>query len=304
MSFESYKTSLTSFPITKEFWNYSNGFSYQIVKMPLTPVVAIFDATIGRLVNVIQTYEKNKKIHQENNNLAHRLTILESQLKEFKNIFKDYILKTAIIITTLATVILFDNSILLGIGLGALGASIDLLLSFIGKFCIQKIKSSNRSESKITDSQEFQPKSDARMKVMRELKKFEPISMDIGLPVIEEILFRGILQSSVKKIIPLLLPSYISISSKIAILVSSIFFGFAHFSQSKKQAVQAGIKSYFIQGPLMERYGLLHSISAHITNNNICSISLIFLIYRMISTIKNDINQINKQIQGKSLQKA
>ena len=106
-------------------------------------------------------------------------------------------------------------------------------------------------------------------------------------PIIEELIFRGGLQSLIKKAIIYFLPCYIKIAAKIAIVVSGICFGLGHLKQAKFQALHSGIGGCFVLGPLMEKYGLLTSMGAHIINNTlVAGFSVSFKYYNTISIEK------------------
>lgn len=95
-------------------------------------------------------------------------------------------------------------------------------------------------------------------------------------PLVEELLFRGVLQSSLKKIV------YYSIkqlsltneekSGKIAYEISRIaasaLFGASHLINGTPfQAINAGLGAFFGQAELMEKVGLTAAVGCHVTNN-------------------------------------
>ena len=88
-------------------------------------------------------------------------------------------------------------------------------------------------------------------------------------PIKEELIFRGALQTLIKQAIIHFLPSYIKVAANIAILISGICFGLDHLKQSKTEALLDGISGCLIEGPLMEKYGLLTSMGAHIISNTV-----------------------------------
>jgi membrane protease YdiL (CAAX protease family) len=98
------------------------------------------------------------------------------------------------------------------------------------------------------------------------------ISICIFAPIIEEFLFRGILQSWLKK----------KMSRNYAIFFASIFFAFFHYSGSQGISNITIILSLFILslflGFIYERQGsLLASISLHATFNTFSVLNLIFI---------------------------
>ena len=74
---------------------------------------------------------------------------------------------------------------------------------------------------------------------------------------------------------------------KIAIIISGILFGLVHFGQSRKQALFAGINGCLVLGLLMEKYGLLTSIAAHITSNTLTVGTLVSADYYRTRSLDN-----------------
>lgn len=94
------------------------------------------------------------------------------------------------------------------------------------------------------------------------------------LPIAEEIIFRGYIQSAIKKRSKDLLSKNVSFqkegkdeiySSKISKIAGSIIFGCAHLSVLA--AISIGITSYFLESTAYEKDGLAGSIGIHMGHN-------------------------------------
>ena len=87
-----------------------------------------------------------------------------------------------------------------------------------------------------------------------------PFAICVVVPIIEEIIYRGILLTGFTYIL----------SDIVAILLSSFIFGIVHLTNNKndshKQSICAGIGG-ILHGTLMINYGLWASIGSHVINN-------------------------------------
>ncbi|NGX35729.1 MAG: hypothetical protein K1000chlam1_00562 [Candidatus Anoxychlamydiales bacterium] len=266
MIIKSYQSSLISFPITRNFWNYSSKPCYQLAKVPIIPLVALFDSTIGRFINIINTYQHNQ--------LTRDYKDFKISLNNNKNDCKTRLKQIAFTVVILAISLLFNGTLLIGIKIAALYATIES--SFV-IFNALKLLINNPIKGILKELEIIQPEQISTtlkkdilngFKGMLIRKREEKVIGSIlYAPIIEELIFRGAIQSLIKNTIIYFLPIYIKIAAKIAIIICGILFGLAHFKQSKWQALHAGINGCFVYGPLMEKYGLLTSIAAHITNN-------------------------------------
>ncbi len=277
---ESYRSSLVSFPITKSFWNYSDKPLYQLAKIPITPFVALFDSTIGRFINAINTYQNNSVVHEYED--------LKISLNNTKTEINIALKKIAFTIALLAISAIFNNSILIGIGITTLWKTIET--SFLFGFKIPKLLKNNplKNIEKYLEKKQIEGiPINLKKDLIIGLKNFNKgISVDKNIgycilrgPIIEELIFRGGLQSLIKYIITCFLPNYVKISAKIAIIVSGIIFGLMHINNSKKNAFLAGISGCLILGPLMEKYGIFTSIASHITGNTLLKGSNVLIVY-------------------------
>lgn len=107
-------------------------------------------------------------------------------------------------------------------------------------------------------------------------------------PIIEEVIFRGLIQQTIKKIIVFSalnfkihkgdnLATYQKeiddIAYRITRIVTSILFGIIHYPFGGIiQVVSASLGAYFGESELMEKIGLTASIGNHISNNFICEL--------------------------------
>ncbi len=122
-------------------------------------------------------------------------------------------------------------------------------------------------------------------KSLREMHAFETC---VEIPIIEELIFRGLLFSSVKKIAEfvvaersILFPLGIAmpLTSTVAIAISSLAFGAVHLSNdhddTARQFLYCTLSGIYF-GVMLEYLGILAPIGAHIVNNTI-GISIIKL---------------------------
>ena len=129
------------------------------------------------------------------------------------------------------------------------------------------------------------PKSDD--KKYQKLVFDHPLAITLWAPLLEEALFRGVLQSFVLLTLSLLAPSLaiapflatgMSIAAVCAILVTAVSFGLLHLSNSKNNDayMQAALSTLggIVYGVLAIQFGLGVSIAAHIANNTIAMILL------------------------------
>lgn len=105
-------------------------------------------------------------------------------------------------------------------------------------------------------------------------KKFSalhPFHFCISSPIVEECFFRGLLQNGL---------SFSTGSPTLGIVVTSLFFGAAHFSSHEKgnygQAISSGCGAV-IMGLLNHHYGILNSIYAHSVINSLAGLSILIL---------------------------
>lgn len=110
-----------------------------------------------------------------------------------------------------------------------------------------------------------------------------PCYSSILVPVIEEVAFRGgVQQGIVEGLKHTTLVSDEESLRKIAIVISSIVFGFAHvwhYVLSPMQGCIHAITAFsagLLLGSLYERYGIIASVTSHITINTLVSIPLFF----------------------------
>lgn len=107
----------------------------------------------------------------------------------------------------------------------------------------------------------------------------------VVIPVIEEVIFRVIVQGTFHWIAQKVFPDrdisifshQIKLAALVSVVASAILFGLAHYSNGMgiTQLVACTVMG-LILGALREKTGILSSISAHITNNGIlCGISML-----------------------------
>lgn len=101
-----------------------------------------------------------------------------------------------------------------------------------------------------------------------------PWATCIVLPVVEEGIFRGLIQSGLQHLFFRILPAAIictlPLPALIAMGISGLLFGAAHLSNNIKwQPIFSGLKGAVVYGPLFYHYGLLATIFAHTLNNTL-----------------------------------
>jgi len=120
-------------------------------------------------------------------------------------------------------------------------------------------------------------------KYIEQIITMGPLHASITTPVIEETLFRGILQGGLtvglRKIVPLTLVSLFGmptfLSTLLAATIASTAFGLMHAGQSPMQAIITGLGSLVLEAPLFHLYGLWASCLAHIVNNTLCYLFMV-----------------------------
>ncbi len=95
-------------------------------------------------------------------------------------------------------------------------------------------------------------------------------------PVVEEIIFRGILYGFLRDVMEALLPDYdvpifsftVKLAALVAIVATAILFGWVHIANGIGviHAILAGTTGV-VYGILREKHGLISSTAAHMTNN-------------------------------------
>jgi membrane protease YdiL (CAAX protease family) len=103
-----------------------------------------------------------------------------------------------------------------------------------------------------------------------------PFTTCIVAPVVEEGIFRGLIQSGLQKLFFRILPASMicafPLPALVAIGISSLLFGVAHISNNLKlQPTLAALKSAVVYGPLFYHYGLYATIFAHCLNNTVAT---------------------------------
>lgn len=118
----------------------------------------------------------------------------------------------------------------------------------------------------------------------KRIMEMDPIKIAVQGPIIEEIIFRGILQGglqwTLKKLLPAtaisLLGLQLPVASVIAAVVAGAAFGYAHLANGHEnsgyQAIHAGISGILVEGTMFAVYGLWASCLVHIINNTIISV--------------------------------
>lgn len=101
-----------------------------------------------------------------------------------------------------------------------------------------------------------------------------PWTSCIVLPVVEEGIFRGLIQSGLQKLFFRILPASIiytfPLPALVAMGISGLLFGAAHLSNNIKwQPIFSGLKGAVVYGPLFYHYGLLSAIFGHVLNNTL-----------------------------------
>ncbi|HEY2811484.1 MAG TPA: CPBP family intramembrane glutamic endopeptidase [Rhabdochlamydiaceae bacterium] len=114
-------------------------------------------------------------------------------------------------------------------------------------------------------------------------KKFakNPFYTCVGGPLLEEGIFRLVIQGTLQQILPKIVPAIavsvfgfqFPMAIVIAMVASSIIFGAAHMSNHHSgaayQSANAAISSLFVEAPLFYFYGFWASFFAHCINNTI-----------------------------------
>jgi len=115
------------------------------------------------------------------------------------------------------------------------------------------------------------------------LNESTPFELGVAGPIVEEVLFRGILQGGLLVVLKRLIPATtvsilgmpFTIAGLIAIVTASAVFGAVHAMNDHKgawgQAIVVGVSALFTEGPLAYFYGIEASMMAHILNNTIIS---------------------------------
>ena len=104
----------------------------------------------------------------------------------------------------------------------------------------------------------------------------KPFGVAVCAPIIEEVLFRGVLLNMMIIFTTSLLRFYSDYYIKmVSVLLSSLIFGLAHLfnneEMSRDQAMNATLGG-IIKGILMLKFGLLASIGMHTANNSIITV--------------------------------
>jgi len=116
------------------------------------------------------------------------------------------------------------------------------------------------------------------------IDQMSPFAIAVAYPIVEEIIFRGIMQGGLTFILnrdmPVatisLLGLQLPLASALAMTIAGASFGYAHLfnkhENSHIQAINTGLSGIFVYGPMYHFYGLPATCFMHIINNTIFSV--------------------------------